>query len=208
MSDSVTTRQLSSTSPLPIFMYNEDLQYLVDDRKKDSTSSKIISRISRETFPYIWNLNVEEEETDTETNMGEFSGYGYSQPLTMALKLKLESRIGEICQLKDGWDGSKALAIKHDTRQFAMTLLDIAFGLLTNHTSYLTKFEIFPSSSGGFQFEIRYGYKEIEIEYQPDLPFYLVLFIDIEGEKEFYQEKSVKHKDLPLLLDWLFKQDV
>ena len=210
MIDTITARQPSSDSELPALM-DIVLPHMVQHKKKDPTSSNINARISWIPFQLVGHAKMEEEEPDTETLIVDSQVYGYSsdaQLLTNVLKFELESRINELCLLKAGWDGYNALPLSIDTKNIALNMLSKLFNLLTNRTFFINKFEIFPSSIGGFQFEIRISNKEIEIEYKPGLTFYDILYVEIFGDKEVYTEEKVEFESLPVLIDWLILQDV
>lgn len=196
-------RPVSPTELLNLPTYMRSI-YPLYQGQKDQTSSLSNMHISWPTAGFL-------EDNNTVTPFFQSRGYRHLSGtllLNSIFEASLQHRIHEIHQLKDGWDGYEALRLKTDTKRFALSLLDNVFELLTNQTFFINKFEIFPSTDGGFQFEIRIHNKEIEIEFQPGSTFFEVLFIDIIGEKEVYREENVEFENLPLLINWLFTQDV
>lgn len=125
---------------------------------------------------------------------------------------KLEYRIVELSQLPPSWDGSNAKKILPQTVEYTKSLLSELFTQLSQRTSFVNKFEVFPTIKGGYQFEIRIGRREIEMEYSPLEKIFEILFIEVIGEQEVYQEEQIginNHKVLmDKLINWLITEDV
>lgn len=173
----------------------------------ENTSSLSNMRVSWPVGDYVF-----PEDNDTETLLIQLEGYktlSSTNLLTASFKENLRNRLKEFCMLQDGWDGYKALKIDKATQEHALSLMDKVFCLLTaNNSIFVNKFEIFPSSKGGFQFEIRIIDKEIEIEYMPNSNNFHVLCINIDDDNEYYQEHEADSNSLPSLIKWLVTLNV
>ena len=132
--------------------------------------------------------------------------------LDSKLKLKLTNRINELSKLPSKWDGNKSQKILPGTTKYTKSLLDEIFSHLSHKISFVNKFEVFPTIKGGYQFEIRIGHKEIELEYSPCEKVFEILFVEIIGEKEIYQEEQINIKKsrnlFDKLINWLIAENV
>ena len=125
---------------------------------------------------------------------------------------KLEDRIDELSKLVPNWDGYKANRILPQTKRDAISFLRKIHAKLVGKTKIVNRFEIFPTINGGFQFEIRFSRKEVELEYSPIEKIFKILFIEISGEHETYQEDQVDISNsndlIKKVVDWLIVENV
>ena len=125
---------------------------------------------------------------------------------------KLENRIDELSKLLPNWDGYNAKEILSQNKTFAISFLRKILSKLVIRTQIVSKFEVFPTIEGGYQFEIRIDNREIEIEYSPVEKIFDVLFVEISEEQEIYQEDRIEKGKSELLIDrvinWLMAENV
>ena len=125
---------------------------------------------------------------------------------------QLRSKILELAKLPKNWDGNNAIKISSNTTKFTLSILDeIRIGSL-NRIGFVNKLEIFPTINGGYQFEIRVGFRELEIEYLPSEKIFEILFIQIIGDQEIYLEEQIRKTNRRGLIDkinnWLITENV
>lgn len=125
---------------------------------------------------------------------------------------QLRSKVQELAKLPENWDGNNAKKISLSTTNFTLSLLDeIRIGSL-NRIGFVNKLEIFPTINGGYQFEIRVGFRELEIEYLPSEKIFEILFIQIIGDQEIYLEEQIRKTNRRGLIDkinnWLITENV
>jgi len=120
---------------------------------------------------------------------------------------KLMDKIESFKELKQNWDGNEADEIIDETINCTKRILNKIYEGLFSKTLFVSKFEVFPTVKGGIQFEFRFYNKEVELEYSPIERIIDVLFVEISGDQEAYQEEQVdlsKSDDLiEKVVNWL-----
>ncbi len=117
---------------------------------------------------------------------------------------KLLDKLESYSTYESNWDTYGGKPISNIVISNIRLLLPNVFKFLEQHDLFdIDKFELFPTSDGGVQVEIRHKKREIEIEFSPGQEFYNVLLIEIENGDEKYKERIIKKSDILKTMKWL-----